>query len=101
MTGEYQAAEVFPPGEFIREELEARSWPQADLAEIIDSTPRHVSELVSGKRAVTPETARKLAEVFGTSAELWLGLEADYQLSLSRGKAEDDREGEPEEKPKG
>lgn len=91
MTGEYQAAEVFPPGEFIREELEAREWTQADLAEIIDSTPRHVSELVSGKRAVTPETARKLAEAFGNSAELWLGLESDYQLYLSRAKVEDGR----------
>jgi HTH-type transcriptional regulator/antitoxin HigA len=74
-------AEVFPPGEFLREELEAREWSQQALADILDRPPRLVSELISGKRAITPETARGLSEAFGTSAEYWMNLESQYQLS--------------------
>lgn len=73
-------AEVFPPGEFIREELEARGWNQNDLAEILGSYPRLVSEIITGKRAITPETAKKLAAAFGTSAQLWMNLESTYRL---------------------
>jgi len=74
-------AEVFPPGEFIREEIEARGWSQAEFAEILGRPPRLVSELIAGKRAVTPETAKGLAAAFGTSAQLWLNLESSFQLS--------------------
>lgn len=74
-------AEVFPPGEFLREELEAREWSQQELADILGRPPRLISELISGKRAITPETARGLAEAFGTSAEYWMNLESQYQLS--------------------
>lgn len=77
-------AEVFPPGEFLREELEAREWSQQELADILGRPPRLVSELISGKRAVTPETARGLADAFGTSAEYWMNLESQYQLSKVR-----------------
>src|SRR5688572_17334309 len=76
-------AEVFPPGEFIKDELEARAWSQADLAEIIGKSVRLVSEIVTAKRSVTPETAKVLAGAFGTSAEFWLNLESQYRLSRS------------------
>lgn len=75
------AAEVFAPGEFLKEELEARGWTQVELSEILARPPRLISELVSGKRAVTPETAVGLAAAFDTSAEFWMNLEASYQLS--------------------
>jgi len=74
-------AEVFPPGEFLREELEARGWSQQELADILDRPPRLISELIAGKRAVTPETAKGLAEAFGTSPDYWMNLESQYQLS--------------------
>jgi HTH-type transcriptional regulator/antitoxin HigA len=74
-------AEVFPPGEFLREELGERGWSQQELADIMGRPPRLISELISGKRAITPETAKGLAEAFGTSAEYWLSLEGQYQLS--------------------
>jgi len=73
-------AEVFPPGEFVKDELEARGWSQADLAEILGRSARLVSEIISGKRAVTAETARGLAEAFGTDAQTWLNLESAYSL---------------------
>ena len=74
-------AETFPPGEFLREEMDARNWNQQELADILDRPPRLISELVTGKRAVTPETARGLADAFGTTAEYWMNLESQYQLS--------------------
>lgn len=77
-------AEVFPPGEFIREELEARGWRQADLAEILDRPAPVVNGILSGKTGISPDTARGLAAAFGTDPELWLNLDAIYQLSKVR-----------------
>jgi len=74
-------AEVFPPGEFLREELEARQWSQQELADILDRPPRLISELIAAKRAITAETAKGLAEAFGTSPDFWMNLESQYQLS--------------------
>ncbi len=75
-----KVAEVFPPGEFIKEELEARNWSQLELAEIIGRYPNMVNELVMGKRSITPETAKALGDAFGTSAQYWMNLESSYQL---------------------
>lgn len=74
-------AEVFPPGEFLADELEARGWTQTELAEIIRRPHKLVNDLVNAKRAVTPETATDLAEAFGTTAQLWMNLETSWQLS--------------------
>jgi HTH-type transcriptional regulator/antitoxin HigA len=74
-------AQVFPPGDFLKQELESRGWSQAELAEILARPPRLISEIVSGKRAITPETAKGFEAAFGTSASLWMNLEAGYQLS--------------------
>src|SRR5439155_7581183 len=82
-------AEVFPPGEFIREELEARGWTQNDLVDILGSYPRFVSEIITGKRAVTPETAKKLGAAFGTDPQLWMNLESSYRLWRTKGDAGD------------
>jgi HTH-type transcriptional regulator/antitoxin HigA len=74
-------AEVFPPGEFIREELDARGWTQGDLAQIMDRPLRLINELVAGKKQVTPETARGLARAFGDGDPLyWMNLDAAYRL---------------------
>lgn len=77
-------AERFHPGEFIKEELEERDWSQIELSEILGRDKRLVNELVLGKRSITPETAKALAEAFGTSAELWMNLESAYQLGRSK-----------------
>ena len=77
-------AEVFAPGEFLAEELEARGWSQVELAEILGRPPRLISEIIAAKRAVTPETAKGLAAAFGTSAQFWMNLETSYQLSKAQ-----------------
>jgi HTH-type transcriptional regulator/antitoxin HigA len=74
-------AEVFPPGEFIRDELKEREWTQSDLAVVMGRPLTVLNEIITGKRAVTPETATELGAAFGTSAEFWLNLESLYRLS--------------------
>lgn len=73
-------AEVFPPGEFLLDELEARSWTQVEFAQIIQRPTKLVNEIIAGKKSITPETAREFAAAFGTSAQYWLNLETAYQL---------------------
>lgn len=77
-------AEVFPPGEFLRDELEERGWTQTDLAEILGRPVAMVNEIIAAKRGISPETARGLSAALGTTAEFWMNLEAAYQLSQVR-----------------
>ena len=79
-VSERKPAELFPPGDFIKEELEARGWTQADLAEIMGRSPNDIVNLVSGKRSISPQIAKELAAAFGTSAEIWINLESSYRL---------------------
>ena len=75
-------AEGAAPGEYIRAELEARGLTQVEFARILGRPVQFVSELLSGKRSVTPETAVGLASAFGeTTPQVWLTREATYQLS--------------------
>ena len=74
-------AEVFSPGEFIREELEARGWTQGDLAEIMGRPIQVVNGIILGKKIITPRSAQELAAAFGTSAEMWMNLQTAYSLS--------------------
>ncbi len=76
-----EPAQVFPPGDFIREELEARGWSQADLARILGRPVQTINMIINARKEITPQTAVELAEAFGTSAQLWLNLEASYRLS--------------------
>ncbi len=78
-------AEVFSPGELIKDEIEARGWSQIELAEVLGRPGRLVSELIAGKRAITPETAKGLGEAFGTGAQFWMNMESSYQLSKVKG----------------
>jgi addiction module HigA family antidote len=75
-------ARAFPPGDFIREELEARGWTQADLAGILGRPLQTVNQIVNGRKRITEQTAVELASAFGTSPDLWLNLETSYRLSL-------------------
>ena len=77
MSGSLIAARVPTPGRLARREMEARGWTQKDLAHIMDRTEQTISQIVQGRKRVTPETALELASAFGTSADLWLNLEAN------------------------
>ena len=74
-------ADVFPPGEFLLDELEARGWSQVELAEILGRPAGLITDIVKGRRGISAETANGLAAAFGTSADYWMNLESMYQLS--------------------
>lgn len=73
-------AEGFPPGEYLRDELEERGWTQEEFAAIIGRPPAVINQIISGKRGVSAETARELGAALGTSAMYWLNLESTYRL---------------------
>jgi HTH-type transcriptional regulator / antitoxin HigA len=73
-------AEAFPPGEYLRDELEARGWTQTQFARIIGRPLQVVNGIVNGKTAITAQTAKEIAAAFGTSADLWMNLQGSYDL---------------------
>ena len=63
------------PGEVLRHDfLEPLGMSQYALAKALDVPEMRISDIVNGKRAITPDTALRLARYFGTSAEFWLGM---------------------------
>src|SRR5437764_3919902 len=73
------------PGELLREEfMKPRGLSQNALARALNVPPRRINEIVLEKRGITPDTALRLARYFGTSAEMWTSLQADYDLRLVR-----------------
>jgi HTH-type transcriptional regulator / antitoxin HigA len=68
-----------PPGETITDLLEERDWTQAQLADRLGSTEEQVQQLIDGEIAISEETAEKLAEILGSTADFWLRLEAIYR----------------------
>jgi addiction module HigA family antidote len=73
------------PGEILLEEfLKPLGVSQNKLARDIKVPPRRVNEIVLGKRAVTPDTALRLARYFGTSEKFWLGLQMDFDLEEAK-----------------
>jgi antitoxin HigA-1 len=69
------------PGEILLEEfLRPLGISQNKLAREVKVPPRRVNEIVLGKRAITPDTALRLARYFGTSERFWLGLQMDFDL---------------------
>lgn len=77
-------AEVFAPGEFIRDAIVHHGWTQTELAEIIGRSVRIVDEIIAAKRSITPEIARELAAALGTSAQYWTNLESMYRRARRR-----------------
>ena len=72
------------PGEVLVEEfLKPMDLSQNQLALAIGVPPRRVNEIALQKRAITADTALRLARYFGNSPEFWLGLQMDYELDLA------------------
>ena len=73
------------PGEILREEfMKPRGLSQNALARALRVPPRRINEIVLERRGITADTALRLARCFGTTAEIWTGLQADYDLRLAR-----------------
>ena len=73
------------PGEILRDEyLEPMGITQYRLAKDIHVDPRRINEIVLGKRAITADTALRLARHFGTSERFWINLQVQYDLETQR-----------------
>jgi antitoxin HigA-1 len=75
------------PGEHLAEELQALDMSAAELARKIDVPTNRVTQILNGTRAITGDTALRLAHFFGTSPEFWLNLQSLYELRLAQEKA--------------
>jgi len=73
---------VSPPGDSITDAIEERDWTQAQLAERLGYTEKHVSLLINAKVPITEESAQKLSRVIGSTPEFWLRREAQYRAQL-------------------
>lgn len=73
-------AEIFPVGEMLSDELDARRWTQAEFAEVLGRPAQFVSEIISGKKEITRESATQIAAALGTSPEMWLKMQDRYHL---------------------
>lgn len=73
------------PGEILWEEfMKPLRLSQNRLGRELHVPPRRINEIIHGKRAVSADTALRLSRFFGTTAEFWLGLQADYGLAMAR-----------------
>jgi addiction module HigA family antidote len=73
------------PGEILLEEyLKPMGLSQYRLAKGISVPPRRINEIVHGTRAITADTALRLARFFGTSERFWMNLQARYDLEVAR-----------------
>ena len=73
------------PGEILYEDfMQPLDLSMNALARDLAVPPNRISEIVNGKRAITADTALRLARYFGTSPELWLNLQNDYEIRIAR-----------------
>jgi addiction module HigA family antidote len=75
------------PGEHLAEELQTLNMSAAELARKLAVPTNRVSQILRGQRAITGDTALRLAHFFGTSAEFWLNLQSLYELRIAQQKA--------------
>jgi addiction module HigA family antidote len=75
------------PGEHLVEELSELGMSAAELARRLGVPTNRVTSILNGRRAVTGDTALRLAHFFGTSAEFWLNLQNLYELRLAEQKS--------------
>jgi len=73
------------PGEILIEDfMKPLGISQYRLAKAMNVYPRKINEIVQGKRSITADTALRLARFFGTSPEVWMNLQAHYDLELAK-----------------
>ena len=78
------------PGEHLAEELKELKVSAASLARQIEVPTNRITEILNGRRAITGDTALRLARFFDTSAEFWLSLQTLYELRFAEDRAGSD-----------
>lgn len=72
------------PGEHVREFMEDFGLTMNQLAKALHVSPNRVTAIVHGTRGITAETAMRLARYFGTSVQMWMNLQAHYEMEVAR-----------------
>ncbi len=72
------------PGEVLADELEEIGLSAAQLARTLQVPPNRISQIIAGKRAITADTALRLAQYFGMSPDFWMNLQKAYDLDRAR-----------------
>src|SRR5690349_1139191 len=72
------------PGEILGDELEEIGLSAKKLADVIEVPPNRLYQLLAGKRSMTADTALRLSQYFGMSANFWMNLQSAYELDLAR-----------------
>ena len=75
------------PGQHLAEELKELGMSAAELARQLNVPTNRVTEILNGRRAITGDTALRLAHFFGTTAEFWLNLQSLYEIRLAQRKS--------------
>ena len=75
------------PGEHLAEELNELGMSAAELARRLEVPTNRITEILNGRRAITGDTALRLAHFFGTTAEFWLNLQSLYEIRIAQRKS--------------
>lgn len=85
MTSKQKLLEPIHPGEILLEDfMKPMGISINRLARDIAVPPGRVSAIVNGKRAITADTALRLSRYFGTSPDVWMGIQADYEFRIAQ-----------------
>jgi addiction module HigA family antidote len=77
------ARDPIHPGRFLADEIEALGMSVPEVAEVLHVPANRIYQLLKGQRALTADTALRLSQWLGTSAEMWLNLQKLYELRLA------------------
>jgi antitoxin HigA-1 len=72
------------PGEILADELKEIGISAAELARALRVPANRISQIIAGRRAISADTALRLARYFGTTPDLWMNLQKIYELDLAR-----------------
>ncbi|MDR0653320.1 MAG: HigA family addiction module antidote protein [Synergistaceae bacterium] len=73
------------PGEILTDELEVIEMSASDLSKAIHVPANRISQILSGKRSISADTALRLGKFFGTGPQFWLNLQMSYELDSASG----------------
>lgn len=90
MNTDNKVKSIHPGKILLGEYLEPLNISQREFARRISVSPNRVNEIIRGRRAVTGDTALRFSIALGTSAEMWLGLQAHYELGKARNEMSDE-----------
>jgi antitoxin HigA-1 len=80
------AVTAIHPGKHLAVELDELGMSAAELARQLDVPTNRITEILNGRRAITGDTALRLAHFFGTTAEFWLNLQSLYEIRMAERK---------------